>query len=108
MYVFQLDGVDMRVHHLKKPLVDLRIDALSLHDGVVTALDGIRSKLRKKAELRQRRLQLETTLTCMRHFEDIEAFLSSRGASGQSMLFATPSPSSSSSTQPLSRRQLMR
>jgi hypothetical protein len=92
----------MRVHHLKKPLVDLRIDALSLHDGVVTALDGIRSKLRKKAELRQRRLQLETTLSCMRHFEDIEAFLNSRGASGNTPTSAPPS------TQPLSRRQLMR
>lgn len=91
----------MRVHHLKKPLVDLRIEALSLHDGVVSALDGIRAKLRKKAELRQRRLQLETTLTCMRQFEEIDAFLTAKGATGRETV-------SSPGTAPLTRRQLMR
>ena len=39
----QLDGVDSRVQHLKKPLIDLRIEALSLHDGIVSAMGAVTS-----------------------------------------------------------------
>lgn len=31
----QLDGVDSRIDQLKKPLVDLRLDLSTLHDGMV-------------------------------------------------------------------------
>ncbi len=34
--LYQLEGVDTRVDHLRKPLVDLRMEALSLHDSLVT------------------------------------------------------------------------
>lgn len=33
---WQLDGVDVRAEHLRKPLVDLRLDLASLHDGMVS------------------------------------------------------------------------
>ena len=31
----QLDGVDLRAEHLRKPLVDLRLNLATLHDGMV-------------------------------------------------------------------------
>ena len=89
----KLDGVDLRVQQLKKPLIDLRIEALSLHDGVVTSLEAIEQKLRYKQELRQRALLLETTLSCMAKFDDIEKLLSSLDPS--SRRFEKPTDQSS-------------
>jgi hypothetical protein len=33
-----LEGVDNRVEHLRKPLVDLRLDLAGLHDGLITSM----------------------------------------------------------------------
>ena len=48
---FQLDGVDIRVEHLRKPLVDLRLDLASLHDGLITSMHAIDDKLNERAKV---------------------------------------------------------
>ena len=49
----KLDGVDVRAEHLRKPLVDLRLDLAALHDGMVSSMQTIEDKLRHREEVRR-------------------------------------------------------
>ena len=60
----KLDGVDTRVDILRRPLLDLRLDLHSLHDGLVGSLRAIDSKLQRRNELHQRKAAVGTALRC--------------------------------------------
>lgn len=60
----KLDGVDFRVEHLRKPLVDLRLDLSTLHDGMLASMETIQDKLKRKTEVSNKRFILESTLEC--------------------------------------------
>jgi hypothetical protein len=80
----QLDGVDMRVEHLRKPLVDLRLDLANLHDGMVASMRTIEDKLRHREEVVSRRRTLEAMMACMEKLDLAEeiVLLPNQGASG--------------------------
>ena len=80
----QLDGVDMRVEHLRKPLVDLRLDLANLHDGMVASMRTIEDKLRHREEVVSRRRTLEAMMACMEKLDLAEeiVLLPNQGGGG--------------------------
>jgi len=92
----KLDGVDTRVEILRRPLLDLRLDLLALHEGLLGSLRSIDSKLHKKSSIRRRKAAVATALQCSALLDSVEEVISSN----------TSSKSSSSSGGP-SRRQLL-
>jgi len=68
----QLDGVDIRTEHLRKPLVDLRMDLASLHDGLHASIRAIESKLNHRAAISNKRRLLEASLLCMSQLDLVE------------------------------------
>jgi hypothetical protein len=47
----QLEGVDIRVEQIRKPLIDLRKDLTILNDTMVSNVQAIREKLIQKEEV---------------------------------------------------------
>lgn len=68
----KLDGVDVRAEHLRKPLVDLRLDLSALHDGMVSSMQTIEEKLKNREDVVTKRRILEATLACMEKLDTAE------------------------------------
>ena len=93
----KLDGVDTRVEILRRPLLDLRLDLLALHEGLLGSLRSIDAKLHKRSSIRRRKAAVATALQCSALLDSVEEVISSN----------TSNKSSSSSGGGPSRRQLL-
>jgi len=71
----KLDGVDLRVDHLRKPLLDLRIDLEVLRDNLVASTGAVHDKLRVRSEISLRKQLIEQSLIAMSELDIIEAII---------------------------------
>lgn len=71
----KLDGVDLRVDHLRKPLLDLRIDLEVLRDNLVASTSAVHDKLSMRSEISSRKQLIEHSLIAMSELDVIEAII---------------------------------
>jgi len=71
----KLEGVDIRVDHLRKPLVDLRMDLTMLNDTMVSNIQALKAKMQQREEVSNRRRMLESSLACMAKLSDVDVVL---------------------------------
>jgi len=71
----KLDGVDLRVDHLRKPLLDLRIDLEVLRDNLVASTSAIQDKLRVRSEISIKKKLIENSLIAMTELDIIETII---------------------------------
>eukprot|EP01038_Epipyxis_sp_PR26KG_P007667 gene7667-10431_t len=71
----KLDGVDTRIELLRKPLLDLRLDLSSLHDGMVSSMQALEDKMSNSSEVTHRKSLLETILNCIDKIENAQQLL---------------------------------
>lgn len=71
----KLDGVDLRVDHLRKPLLDLRIDLEVLRDNLVASTGAVHDKLRVRSEISLRKQLIEQSLIAMSELDIIETII---------------------------------
>jgi hypothetical protein len=72
------------VEHLRKPLVDLRMDLTLLNDTMVSNIHVVSEKIRQREEVSRRRRVLESSIACMERLSDVEVVLSTMTGSGPS------------------------
>ena len=65
----KLDGVDSRIDHLRKPLINLRLDLASLQDNIVVSVKTIQLKLKQKENINNRKNAIKASLDCMMHVD---------------------------------------
>ncbi len=65
----KLDGVDSRIDHLRKPLINLRLDLASLQDNIVVSVKTIQLKLKQKENIHNRKNAIKASLDCMMHVD---------------------------------------
>jgi hypothetical protein len=100
----KLDGVDVRAEHLRKPLVDLRLDLSALHDGMVSSMQTIEEKLKNREDVVTKRRILEATLACMEKLDTAEQIV----LNVQQQDNRAPSSGEGVSSKHLSRRGLLK
>ncbi len=71
----KLDGVDSRIDHLRKPLINLRLDLASLQDNIVVSVKTIQLKLKQKENIHNRRNAIKASLDCMMHVDVADSII---------------------------------
>ena len=77
----KLEGVDNRVDHLRKPLIELRMDLTVLHDTMVSNLHAISAKIQQRREIANRRRLVQSSLACMTKLTSVEEVLNIKDSS---------------------------
>jgi len=101
----KLDGVDLRVDHLRKPLLDLRIDLEVLRDNLVASTSAIHDKLRVRSEISIRKQLIEHSLIAMSELDIIETIIEQPVGKSEEVIVVDND--SSNSNKKLSRRDLL-
>jgi hypothetical protein len=81
----KLEGVDQRVEHLRKPLLELRMDLTLLHDTIVSNIHAISGKIEQRREVSMKKQLLESSLACMKQLSNVEDVLNMKDSSVSSL-----------------------
>lgn len=74
----KLDGVDLRIESLHRPLVDMRLDLSSLHDGLVSSMQAIQDKLNEREKVAVKKRIVHVCLSCIDKLDVAEAIIGSK------------------------------
>lgn len=80
----KLDGVDSRIDHLRKPLINLRLDLASLQDNIVVSVKTIQLKLKQKENINNRKNAIKASLDCMMHVDVADNIINNNPADNNS------------------------
>ena len=71
----KLEGVDQRVDMLRQPLVGLRLDLTTLHDGMMDSIKTVEEKLVEKSYVTQRKHMIGSFLRCLKQLDAADGVL---------------------------------
>ncbi|KAI9016767.1 hypothetical protein DFJ74DRAFT_242318 [Hyaloraphidium curvatum] len=91
-----LVGVDKMIADLNKPLDKMKADVLAVRSSMQGTVDGLRTKLEKRTQLREKKSLLQLFLSIHESVGKVEALLGIESAAGSVDLSASDAPAAAS------------